>query len=180
MFFVKNGVHLQLRNTVIAHFCMHLPPNRNELPGMALPVLCLSAILLKIVYLYEERHIGSTIDFIKEETMVVSFTQLLIWIILAALVGVIGELLARRRTPDGIIGAIIVGLIAIFLIVGVFHFHIAGEPSLDGVPLISTIIAAAILVAIWSGFAYHRVRPYYARYYRRGSYVRPPRRRRWF
>lgn len=111
--------------------------------------------------------------------MEISFTQVLIWILIAALVGVVGELLAHRRAPDGIIGAILVGLLAIFLIVGVFHFHITGEPSLAGVPLLSTIVVAAILVAIWSGFAYRRVQPYYARYYRRGGPVSAPRRR-WF
>lgn len=111
--------------------------------------------------------------------MTLTFTQLVIWIIIAALVGFVGELLARRRAPDGLLGAIVLGLLAIFLIVGVFHFHIEGEPTLEGVPLISSIIAAAILVAIWSSFAYRRVSPYYARYYRRGSYVRRPRRR-WF
>jgi len=49
-----------------------------------------------------------------------------------------------------------IGLLSIFLIVGFFHFHIVGEPSLEGVPLISTIIAAVILVAIWSSIAYRR------------------------
>jgi len=112
--------------------------------------------------------------------MTISLTQVLIWILIAAVVGVVGELIARRRTPDGIVGAIIVGLLAIFLIVGIFHFQITGEPLLDGVPLISSIIVAAILVAVWSGFAYRRVQPYYARYYRRGGTVRRPRRRRWF
>lgn len=109
--------------------------------------------------------------------MVITFTTLVVWLIIAALVGIVGEVIARRRTPDGLLGAIIVGFIAIFLIVGVFHFAIAGEPRVAGVPLISSIIVAAILVAIWSGFAYHRVYPYYSRYYRRGSYVRRPRRR---
>jgi uncharacterized membrane protein YeaQ/YmgE (transglycosylase-associated protein family) len=112
--------------------------------------------------------------------MTISLTQVLIWILIAAVVGVIGELIARRRTPDGIVGAIIVGLLAIFLIVGIFHFQITGEPLLDGVPLISSIIVAALLVAIWSGFAYRRVQPYYTRYYRRGGTVRRPRRWRWF
>ena len=113
--------------------------------------------------------------------MEITFTQVLIWILIAALVGVIGEFLARRRAPDGIVGAILVGLLAIFLIVGVFHFHIAGEPFLDHVPLISSIIVAALLVAVWSGFAYRRVRLYTSRYYRRGSYARRPRSRRsWF
>jgi uncharacterized membrane protein YeaQ/YmgE (transglycosylase-associated protein family) len=66
--------------------------------------------------------------------MNISFTQVLIWIVIAALVGVVGELLAHRRAPDGIVGAILVGLFAIFLIVGVFHFRITGEPVLGGKP----------------------------------------------
>ena len=112
--------------------------------------------------------------------MTITFVELVIWIIIALIVGFLGELIARRRAPDGIIGAAIVGFIAIFLIVGVFHFSIAGEPTVQGVPLISSIIVAAILVAIWSAFAYRRVyRPSYERYYRRrGGYVRRPRRRR--
>jgi len=111
----------------------------------------------------------------------ITLTQLIIWVIIAALVGFVGELLARRRAPDGFVGAIILGLLAIFLVVGILHFHIAGEPILGGVPLISSIIAAAILVAIWSGFAYHRYyRPYASRYYyRRGTYAHRPRRRWW-
>ncbi|HEY4387154.1 MAG TPA: transglycosylase [Ktedonobacteraceae bacterium] len=111
--------------------------------------------------------------------MEISFIQVLIWIVIAAIVGVVGELLARRRAPDGIVGAIIVGFLAIFLLVGIFHFHITGEPFLGGVPLISTIIVAALLVAVWSSFAYRRIQPHYARYYRRGSYVRSPQHR-WF
>ena len=112
--------------------------------------------------------------------MTITFVELVIWIIIALIVGFLGELIARRRAPDGIIGAAIVGFIAIFLIVGIFHFSIAGEPTIQGVPLISSIIVAAILVALWSAFAYRRVyRPSYERYYRRrGGYVRRPRRRR--
>lgn len=106
--------------------------------------------------------------------MAISLTQVLIWIIIAAVVGVVGELLARRRAPDGIIGAVLLGFLAIFLVVGLFHFHIAGEPFLGDVPSISSIIAAAILVAIWSAFAYRRVHPYASRYFRRGGYVRRP------
>jgi uncharacterized membrane protein YeaQ/YmgE (transglycosylase-associated protein family) len=112
--------------------------------------------------------------------MTITFTGLLIWIIIAILVGLIGELIARRRAPDGIIGAAVLGFIAILLIVGVFHFSIAGEPTLDGVPLISSVLAAAILVIIWSGFAYRGYRRGYERYYRRGTYARRPRRRRLF
>jgi len=104
--------------------------------------------------------------------MTITLTGLIVWIIIALIVGFLGELIAHRRAPDGIIGAAILGFLAIFLIVGVFHFSIVGEPTLDGVPLISSVIAAAILVAIWSGFAYRRYH-----YYRRGHYVS---RRRWW
>ncbi|GAC1434072.1 MAG: hypothetical protein NVS4B1_36650 [Ktedonobacteraceae bacterium] len=108
-----------------------------------------------------------------------SLNTILVWIIIAAIVGFLGELIARRRAPEGIIGAIILGFIAIFLVVGILHVHIGGEPIIAGVPIITAIIAAAILVFLWSAFAYHRVyRPYRERYYRRGSYVRRPERRR--
>ncbi|HLQ10184.1 MAG TPA: transglycosylase [Ktedonobacteraceae bacterium] len=110
--------------------------------------------------------------------MTITFTDLIIWIIIAAIVGVIGELIAGRRAPDGILGAIIVGFLAIFLIVGVLHFHIGDEPLLNGVPLISSVIVAAILVFLWSRFAYRRYHGYASRYYyRRGTYARHPRRR---
>ena len=110
--------------------------------------------------------------------MVITLGVLLIWLLIAALVGVVGELLARRRTPFGIVGAMIVGFLAIVLVVGVLHWHIDGEPSLYGVPLITSILAAAVLVLFWSAFAYHHAHRYYSRYpYRRGGYAR---RRRWY
>ena len=107
-----------------------------------------------------------------------SLSTILVWIIIAAIVGFLGELIARRRAPEGIIGAIILGFIAIFLVNDVLHVFISGEPRYAGVPIITSIIAAAILVFLWSAFAYHRVyRPYRERYYRRGTYARRPRRR---
>ena len=45
--------------------------------------------------------------------MVITFTTLVIWLLIAALVGIVGELIARRRAPDGLLGAIILGFIAI-------------------------------------------------------------------
>jgi uncharacterized membrane protein YeaQ/YmgE (transglycosylase-associated protein family) len=105
----------------------------------------------------------------------ITLTEVVIWLLIAALVGIIGELIARRRAPDGLLGAIILGFIAIFLIVGVFHVSISGEPFIYGVPLITSIIAAAILVAIWSAFAYHHYHRYASSYY----YRRRPYSRRW-
>ena len=112
--------------------------------------------------------------------MTITLPHLLVWLLIALIAGFLGELIARRRAPDGIIGATIIGFIAIFLIVGVLGVHIAGDPLVAGVPFFTSVIVAAILVALWSAFAYRRVyRPSYERYYRRrGSYVRRPRRRR--
>ncbi len=113
--------------------------------------------------------------------MVITLGDLIIWLIIAALVGIVGEFLARRRTPFGLVGAIILGFIAILLVVGVLHWHIVGEPYLNSVPLITSILAAAVLVALWSAFAYRHAYGYYSRYYRRSGYARRPRRRyRWF
>jgi uncharacterized membrane protein YeaQ/YmgE (transglycosylase-associated protein family) len=105
--------------------------------------------------------------------MVITFGNLIIWLLIAALIGFVGELVARRRTPFGIVGAMVVGFLAILLVVGVLHWHIAGEPYLNGVPLITSVLAAAVLVALWSAFVYRHA---YGYYYRRGSYVRRPRR----
>ena len=66
-------------------------------------------------------------ELIKEEKgMTISLTTLIIWLFIAAIVGFIGELIAHRRAPGGIIGAIVLGLLAIILIVGILHFHIPG------------------------------------------------------
>jgi uncharacterized membrane protein YeaQ/YmgE (transglycosylase-associated protein family) len=105
--------------------------------------------------------------------MTISLEQLIIWVIIAAIVGVVGEFIARRHAPGGIVGAILLGLLAIFLVDGVLHWHISGEPYLNGVPLVTSVLAAAVLVFIWSAFAYRRLSPYY---YRRGSYAHRPRR----
>ncbi len=109
-----------------------------------------------------------------------SLATLIVMLVIAALVGIIGEFVARRRTPFGIVGAIILGFIAIILVVDVFHWSISGEPVWGGVPIITSIIAAAVLVLIWSAFAYRHASSYGRRYYRRGSYVRAPRTRRRF
>lgn len=85
--------------------------------------------------------------------MTLTVAQFIVWLIVAAIVGFLGELIAGRRAPDGFLGAIMVGLFAIFLIVGFFHFSIKGEPTIEGVPIISTLIAAAMVVAFWSSIS---------------------------
>jgi len=111
--------------------------------------------------------------------MAINLGDLIVWLIIAAVVGFVGELIARRSTPFGIVGAIIVGFIAIFLVVGVLHWHMVGEPHLNGVPIITSILAATVIVLLWSAFAYRHAYGYYSRNYRRGGYAGRSRRR-WY
>jgi predicted histidine transporter YuiF (NhaC family) len=105
--------------------------------------------------------------------MEITFLQVLTWIILAS---VVGKLLTRQRASENLVGAIIGGFLAIFLIVRIFSFHMTHEPLSGGVPLMSAIIAAVLLVVVWSGFAYGRVQPHYARSSRYESLTRSSRR----
>ena len=104
--------------------------------------------------------------------MTITLGALIIMLVISALVGIAGEFIAHRRAPFGIIGAIILGFIATFLVTEVFHWGISGEPVWGGVPIVTSIIAAAVLVFIWSMFAYRHAYGYY----RRGGYARRPRR----
>ena len=61
--------------------------------------------------------------------MVITATEFIVWLIIAFIIGLLGELIAGRRAPAGILGAVMIGLFAIFLIVGYFHFSIQGEPT---------------------------------------------------
>ena len=88
--------------------------------------------------------------------MTVTATQFIILLLIAAVIGLIAEFLTGRRAPAGFLGSIMVGLFAIFLIVGYFKFQIDGEPTLEHVPIISTIIAAIMVVVIWTSLSYRR------------------------
>lgn len=110
--------------------------------------------------------------------MSLTIGELLVWLLIALIGGVLGELIARRRAPDGIVGAMIIGFIAMFLFVGLLGLHFAGDPLVAGAPFFTSLLVAALAVALWSGLMYRRYRPYYERYYyRRSTYARRPRRR---
>lgn len=99
--------------------------------------------------------------------MTISIGTLFIMLLISAIVGVIGEFVAHRRAPFGIVGAIVLGFIAIVLVTDVLHWSIVGEPVWNNVPVVTSIIAAAVLVFIWSMLAYRHVRRYGSRYFRR-------------
>ena len=104
--------------------------------------------------------------------MQITLVQLIVWLLIAAGVGFLGEYLAHRQSRGSLLGAILLGWVANFLVVGVFHVHIAGEPLLAGVPLLTSILVAPLLVFLWSFVVYRSVSSYYVL----GHYRRPPRR----
>ncbi|HVB60106.1 MAG TPA: GlsB/YeaQ/YmgE family stress response membrane protein [Ktedonobacteraceae bacterium] len=76
-------------------------------------------------------------------------TGLIVYLIIAAVIGLIAEFLVGWRLPFGIIGAIIAALVGIWLVTNVIQISISGDPVIDGVPIITALIGAIILVAIW-------------------------------
>jgi uncharacterized membrane protein YeaQ/YmgE (transglycosylase-associated protein family) len=73
----------------------------------------------------------------------------ILYLIIAAIVGLIAEYIVGWRLPLGIIGAIIAALVGIWLMTQVISITGIGDIYLFGVPLIRALIGAIILVAIW-------------------------------
>jgi uncharacterized membrane protein YeaQ/YmgE (transglycosylase-associated protein family) len=76
--------------------------------------------------------------------------HLLVLLLVGAIAGLIGERLVSRGMPGGIVGAIVAGLVGAWLMVDILHVVIAPEFSLGGIPIISAILGAAIVVLLFS------------------------------
>jgi uncharacterized membrane protein YeaQ/YmgE (transglycosylase-associated protein family) len=97
-------------------------------------------------------------------------TNLIVYLIIAAIIGFLAEFLVGWRLPFGFIGAIIAALIGIWLVTQVIQFSISGfnDPTIDGVPLVHAFIGAVIFVALWHLITYPTYRRRRRYYYRRG------------
>ena len=84
----------------------------------------------------------------------------IVYLIIAAIVGLVAEGLVRYHLPFGFVGAIIAALIGIWLMTNVIIITGIGDIVVFGVPLFRALIGAIILVAIWKlityGFARRR------------------------
>ncbi len=92
----------------------------------------------------------------------------IIYLIVAAIVGLVAETIVGWRLPFGIIGAIIAAIIGAWLLTNVIVISGIGDIYIQGVPIIRALIGAIILVALWHLLTYrawYRRRRYY--YYRR-------------
>jgi uncharacterized membrane protein YeaQ/YmgE (transglycosylase-associated protein family) len=93
----------------------------------------------------------------------------ILYILVAAIVGAIAEAIVGSHVPFGIIGAIIAGVVGIWLMTQVLiitGISVNGQEDIilwGGVPLIRALIGAVIFVALWHlltlGFRRARRRP---------------------
>jgi len=90
--------------------------------------------------------------------------NLVLYLLIAALVGLIAEYIVGWRLPLGIIGAVIAALVGIWLMTQVVVITGVGDVDLFGVPLFRALIGAMVLVALWHLITYGLFRRHYRSY----------------
>ncbi len=110
---------------------------------------------------------GVTIQ-IGGSTFTISST-LIVYLVVAMIIGFIAEFIVGWRLPFGFVGAIIAAIIGIWLMTSVFVISNVGDVYVDNIPLLRALIGAVVLVALWHLFTYrtwrHRRRYSYRRRY---------------
>jgi uncharacterized membrane protein YeaQ/YmgE (transglycosylase-associated protein family) len=94
----------------------------------------------------------------------------IIYLVIAAIVGLIAETIVGWRLPFGIVGAVIAALVGIWLmtqviiVTGIGDIYLGTNPQ---VPVIRALIGAIILVSLWHLLTYGLWRRRHRYYYRR-------------
>lgn len=81
-------------------------------------------------------------------------TNVIVYLIVAAIVGLVAEAIVGWRLPFGFIGAIILALIGIWLMTQVIIIDGLGDINIGGVPILRALIGAILLVALWHALTY--------------------------
>jgi uncharacterized membrane protein YeaQ/YmgE (transglycosylase-associated protein family) len=76
-------------------------------------------------------------------------TNFIIYLIVAAIVGLVAEFIVGWRVPLGFIGAIIAALVGVWLLTKVIIITGIGDINVYGVPIFRALVGAIILVALW-------------------------------
>ncbi|GHO52440.1 hypothetical protein KSD_37550 [Ktedonobacter sp. SOSP1-85] len=92
--------------------------------------------------------------------------NIILYLVIAAIVGLVAEYIVGWRLPLGIVGAIIAALVGIWLMTQVIVISGIGDFVLFGVPLFRALLGAIILVALWHLLTYGLTR---RRRYRRAE-----------
>ena len=77
-----------------------------------------------------------------------------LYVLIAAIVGIIAEAIVGWHVPLGIIGAVIFALVGIWLMTQVIVISGIGDFYLFGVPVFRALIGSVILVALWHALTY--------------------------
>lgn len=85
----------------------------------------------------------------------------ILYLVIAAIVGLIAEYIVGWRLPLGIIGAIIAALVGIWLMTQVIVITGIGDIYLFGVPIIRALIGAIVFTGIWHLLTYGLTRRRY-------------------
>lgn len=73
----------------------------------------------------------------------------IVYLIVAAVVGLVAESIVGRRLPFGFVGAIIAALVGAWLLTKVIVISGIGDINVFGVLIFRALVGAIILVAIW-------------------------------
>jgi uncharacterized membrane protein YeaQ/YmgE (transglycosylase-associated protein family) len=73
----------------------------------------------------------------------------IIYLVVAAVVGLVAETIVGWRLPFGFVGAIIAALIGVWLLTKVIILTGIDDINVYGVPIVRALIGAVILVALW-------------------------------
>ncbi len=71
------------------------------------------------------------------------------YLLVAAFVGLVAEFIVGWRLPFGIIGAIIAALVGIWIVTNVVVLIIPGDPVFFGIPLFKALIGATLFALLW-------------------------------
>jgi uncharacterized membrane protein YeaQ/YmgE (transglycosylase-associated protein family) len=95
-------------------------------------------------------HLLSNIATLSDASFTITVSQI-IYVAIAAIVGVLAEFIVGWRLPFGIIGAIIAALVGIWLLTNVVQVNIPGDFTIAGqpIPIIRALLGAMIVVALW-------------------------------
>jgi uncharacterized membrane protein YeaQ/YmgE (transglycosylase-associated protein family) len=76
--------------------------------------------------------------------------HVIVLIVVAAVCGLIAERVIGRSLPFGWIGATVAGFVGAWLMVDVFHLVILPTLAIEGLPIVSAILGAVIVVVLFS------------------------------
>jgi uncharacterized membrane protein YeaQ/YmgE (transglycosylase-associated protein family) len=78
-----------------------------------------------------------------------SAAQLIVYLLVALLAGLLAERLVGASLPGGFLGALLAALLGMWLMIGVLRFAVPGDVDLAGVPLVTAVLGAVLVLVIW-------------------------------